>query len=97
MDRIEEIAEEFAAIFDIMGWRWDTSTFKGIPDKKRIAEHIRRDIDILKDRGPGDFTASGRIFVLKHIDEEPEGDYVEYYVMLNDKMIGEESLIEGQK
>ncbi len=29
---------------------------------------------------------------MKHIDEEPDGDYVEYYVMLNSKGIGEESL-----
>lgn len=90
-EEIEKIAEEFAEIFKKMNWQWNTSEFKGIPTKEMIEKHIKEDIEIIKDGTHGSHTCSGRIFVLKTISKEPEGDYIEYIISLLDRRIGEES------
>jgi len=89
-ERINELAIKFAEVFKKMNWTWDTSEFKGVPTKEMIAKHIKEDIEIVKDGKHGTSTCSGRIFVIKTISDEVEGEYVEYIISLSDQRIGEE-------
>ena len=89
-EEIKKISREFAEVFKKMNWQWNTSGFKGIPTKEMIAKHIEEDIEIIKNGVHGSHTCSGRIFVLKTISKEPDGDYIEYIISLLDRRIGEE-------
>lgn len=100
-DLMNETAEEFAEIFNRMGWTWKpTGKGRFIPTKEQIKKFIIEQIKVLSDvkRGNGDYRASGRIMVTKRIDREPPEsiDKIEYLISIDVKWVSEDD-IEGQK
>jgi len=95
-NRLDEIAEEYAEIFEGMDWQWDTSSFKGVPGKDEIKKAIIDKIMELKKkkRCSGDYIASGRIIVVKKLLEDENSTYWEYIISLADKFIDEDELDE---
>lgn len=91
-NRLDEIAGEYADIFDGMGWQWDTPSFKGVPGKDVIKEDIVDKIARLKKRSSGDCIASGRIIVFKKLLKDEDKTYWEYVVSLDEKFIDEDEL-----
>lgn len=95
-NRLDEIAEEYAEIFEGMDQKWDTPSFKGVPGKDEIKKVIIDKITELrkKERCSGDYIASGRIIIGKKLLEDEDGTHWEYIVSLADKFIDEDELDE---
>lgn len=94
-NKLDEIAEEYAEIFEGMDWEWDAPSFKGVPGKDEIKKDIIDKAMRLKKCSSDDYIASGRIIVVKKLLEDEDGIYFwEYIISLGNEFIDENELDE---
>jgi len=92
--RLDKIVDEFAEVFWRMNWKWNTTSFKGVPGKDEIRKSIVDAITRLKGQGYDSYTSSGRIMVAKKLMKDEDGACWEYCISLDGKFIDENEIDE---